>query len=232
MKNCEMSYRNMYNRAEYNAFIESQKYVLNEKYFIKKQQYQLPEGFSLEVETYADVKSMGSYSANQAFLQSCILRKAGGSFYKYNCADGHVNPFLEWIEHSNGHRYYPFHIHLYGISYIDIDTAEVYHYIPEGYPHNGDSLLGESFIITDIHYDRNSDLIAYGGCFWAAPSDVMIGDFSEPLRYKPEWMSMREMVDPDYEKYDDLDFDSWGENELMLSGDGIRVYVSMDKLMQ
>ena len=64
------------------------------------------------------------------------------------------------------------------ISYLDLDTLEVYNYIPEGYQHDCEILLGESFIITDIHYDRESGLIAYGGCYWAGPPNVMVGDFS------------------------------------------------------
>ncbi|MBQ2802274.1 MAG: hypothetical protein IJF07_00030 [Lachnospiraceae bacterium] len=33
------------------------------------------------------------------------------------------------------------------------------------YDNDYESVCGESFIITDIHYDPVTNLIAYGGCF-------------------------------------------------------------------
>lgn len=225
-----MSYRNIYGTDEYNTFIESQKYVLDKEYFMEKEQFALPDNFSIEVETYGDVENMGNYFIKKAALQKCRLQKAGRVVYEYICTYHHAAYFLEFIHHSNGHRYYPFHISLYSVSYIDVDTGEVYNYIPEGYQHDCNILFGESFIITDIHYDPDSNLIAYGGCFWGGPSDVMVGDFSNPLHYKPQLVGMQSIVDSDYEKYDELDFDMWSREGLLLKANDESVLVDMNEI--
>lgn len=216
-----MSHRNVYGTAKYDTYLESQKYVLNEAYFTEKEQLDLPEGFTLEIETY---------STNKAFLQKCTIRRDGQAVYEYLCTYRHVRPFCEFIYHNNGHRYYPFHINLYGISYIDVDTLEVYNYIPEGYQHDSDYLLGESFIITDIHYDRESGLIAYGGCYWAGPYNVMVGDFSclPGCGYPLE--DMQNLIDPDYDQYDELDFECWNEGKLWLKCEKMSVSVEIDEI--
>lgn len=222
MKYKGMSHRNVYGTAEYDTYLESLKYVLNEAYFTGKEQLDLPEGFALEIETY---------STNKAFLQKCTIRRNGQDVYEYLCTYRH-KPFCEFIYHNNGHRYYPFHINLYGISYIDVDTLEVYNYIPEGYQHDSDYLLGESFIITDIHYDRDSGLIAYGGCYWAGPSNVMVGDFSclPGCGYPLE--DMQDLIDPDYDQYDELDFECWDAGKLWLKCEKMSVSVEIDEIKE
>lgn len=224
-----MSHRNVYGTAEYDKYLESLKYVLNEAYFTGKEQLDLPEGFALEIETYSHTEDTGTYSINAAFLQKCAIRRDGQEVYEYLCTYDH-EPFCEFIYHNNGHRYYPFHIDLYGISYMDVDTLEVYNYIPEGYQHDSDYLLGESFIITDIHYDRESGLIAYGGCYWAGPSNVMVGDFSclPGCGYPLE--DMQNLIDPDYDQYDELDFECWNEGKLCLKCEKMSVSVEIDEI--
>lgn len=216
-----MSHRNVYGTAEYDTYLESLKYLLNEAYFTGKEQFDLPEGFALGIETY---------STNKAFLQKCTIRRDGQAVYEYLCTYRHAKPFREFIYHSNGHRYYPFHIALYGISYMDMDTLEVYHYIPEGYQHDSDYLLGESFIITDIHYDRESGLIAYGGCYWAGPYNVMVGDFSSLSGCGYPLEDMQNLIDPDYDQYDELDFECWNEGKLWLKCEKMSVSVEVDEI--
>ena len=224
-----MSHRNVYGTAEYDTYLKSLKYVSNEGYFTGKEQLDLPEGFALEIETYSHTEDTGTYSINVAFLQKCTIRRDGQEVYEYLCTYRH-KPFCEFIYHSNGHRYYPFHINLYGISYMDVDTLEVYNYIPEGYQHDSDYLLGESFIITDIHYDRESGLIAYGGCYWAGPSNVMVGDFSclPSCGYPLE--DMQNLIDPDYDQYDELDFECWNIGKLWLKCEKMSVSVEVDEI--
>ncbi|MDE6674199.1 MAG: hypothetical protein K2K19_05215 [Acetatifactor sp.] len=227
-----MSHRNVYGTAEYDTYLESLKYVLNEAYFTGKEKYDLPEGFSLEIETYSDTQDTGTYSVNVAFLQKCTIRRDGQAVYEYLCTYRHAKPFCEFIYHSDGHRYYPFHINLYGISYIDMDTLKVYNYIPEGYQHDSDYLLGESFIITDIHYDQESGLIAYGGCYWAGPSNVMVGDFSCLTGCGYPLEDMQDLIDPDYDQYDELDFECWNEGKLWLKCEKISVSVEVDEIKE
>lgn len=190
----------------------------------------MPESFTLEIESYEDISDMGTHLVYNAHLQKCIISRNGQTVYEYLCTTYHHKPFYEFIYHKNGHRYYPFHIDLYGISYIDVDTLEVYNYIPEGYQHNSEYLLGESFIITDIHYDRESDLIAYGGCYWAGTNNVMVGDFSclSSCGYPLE--DMHDLIDPHYDKYDELDFESWDGEKLWLKCMKISVSIGSDEI--
>lgn len=223
-----MSYRNVYGTERYNQYMESQKYVLNEEYFTGKEQFDLPEGFAIEIETYKDMEDVGTYFVNMAFLQKCTIIRNGQTVYEYLCTYDHAVTFREFIYHKNGHRYYPFHINLYGISYLDVDTLDVYNYIPEGYQHDSDYLFGESFIITDIHYDQDSDLIAYGGCYWAGPSNVMVGDFSCLPNCGYPLVNMQDLIDPDYDQYEELDFESWNRGKLWLKCEGVSTSLDID----
>lgn len=216
MKYQGMSLRNMYGTAKYQTIIDSQRYVLSEKFFRGETHYRLPDGFLLEIRTYAEMENKGNYDVRKAFLQKCTLWHDGCIFYEYLSSNAHIAPFKEWVRHQNGHRYYPFHVDLYGISYLDLETRQAYNYIPEGWQHHAAYVLGESFLITDIHYNPAENLIAYGGCFWAGPGNVMVGDFSEPLHFSPKWIGMQELIDPDYDTYDELDFQEWSAAHLIL----------------
>lgn len=211
------SYKNVYNSEKHKEFIDSQRYVIDDKFLSATENYELSDGFSLKISTYEEEKRKSNTVA-LVTAQKAVLKNADRMVYEYYCFDDHI-PFTEIIHHKNGHRYYPFHIDLYGISFLDVDTLEVYNYIPEGYEHDDDRMCGESFIITDVHYDKESNLIAYGGCYWAAPYEVMVGDFSDPLDFNPHLISLHDILDPEY-NYDDIDFKEWKNN---------RIYVLCDK---
>lgn len=205
-----MDYSNIYESVEYKQLIEKNKYIENDDYFEEESMINLSDGYYLEIKSYIHKSELVIHGE----FNRCKLCKEGECIYEYISIDGCHNPYEEMIIHRNGHRYYPFHIDLYGISYIDVDTREIYNYIPKGNEKNG-----ESFIITEIHYDAESNLIAYGGCYWACPSDVMVGDFSTPLSFDPHLISIHEILDIDYEKYDDIDFDSWDHHHLKVKLD-------------
>lgn len=207
-----MSYRNLYGTEEYRRSVDKWRYVLDEKYFTEKEEFTLSDGYSLETLLYEDM--VGQMA--KARLTKGILKKSGKPVFEYLNTDDRVKCFTEFILHSNGRRYFPYHVDLYGISYIDVDSLEAYNYVPEGYEHDFSYCCGESFIITDIHYDKNTNLIAYGGCYWAGPSDVMVGDFSEPLNFNPRYFDISEIIDPDSEGYD-IDFKQWNDNQLVVT---------------
>lgn len=227
-----MSYRNMYGTEEYGRYIDGMKYVLDEKYFTERESYSLPDDYTLETETYSDIEEKSrNYSAVKALLKKCALKKSGKTVYEYLSADNHVRPFTEFLVHRNGHMYYPFHIELYGISYLELDTLRVNNYIPEGGSHNFEWLFGESFIATDLHYDINTNLIAYGGCYWASTNDVMVGEFADPMDFAPRLVSLHEIIDPDYE-LDDIDFVSWGSDTIEVKADGKPVSVGIGEITE
>lgn len=219
-----MSYQNLYGTEEYQKVIDEQRYVLDEKYFVEREEFSLPDEYSIETMLYEDL-------ALRSCLQKCTLIKSNKVIYEYLCAYHHGARFKDFILHSNGRRYFPFHVYLYGISYLDIDSLEVFHYVPEGYAHDFSYLCGESFIVTDIHYDRNTDLIAYGGCYWAGPSDVMVGDFSEPLNFAPKLFDIGKIVDLDSEGYD-IDFKQWIDGKLVVTVEGEEKSISVEEIIK
>lgn len=234
MKYKGMSYKNIYGSDKWNAECERQLYVCGEKYFKDSDIFDLPDGYTLKIKDFADTEEKNpQYEIIKVFIQKCILEKSGEPFYEFVSHYDHAALFNEFIEHKNGYRYFPFHIDLYGISYLELETKRVYNYIPEGYQHDFSRLCGESFIITDIHYDRNTNLIAYGGCYWAAPSDIMVGDFSNPLNFNPKLISVHEIIDPGYEEFDDFDFVRWEKDKLIVNADNSKEFsVDMDEILK
>lgn len=220
-----MSYRNLYGTEEYNRYIDKTKYVLDEKYLSERNSYDLPEDYTLETEIYSDIEKQ----AVKAVMVKCALKKSGKTVYEYLSSYDHVKPFAEFFTHRNGRRYYPFHIDLYGISYLELDTLRVNNYIPEGCEHDYRQLFGESFIVTDLHYDINTGLVAYGGCYWASTCDVMVGELADPMNFEPKLISLHEIIDPEYEM-DDIDFVGWGRDTIAVKADGRFVSVSINEI--
>lgn len=127
--------------------------------------------------------------------------------------------FCYLFRHANGNSYLVFRRDLYGYSVYELESGREMHYIPsQAYPEDEEEFQ-ETFIWTDAHYDPQSNLLAVGGCFWAAPSSVIVLDFSHPLQEQPveQWFDTRKIVDPEWEIYEDVDFAGWGQGELLLS---------------
>ncbi len=213
-----VDYTNVYGNDRYNEFVNAHLYLEDEQYFSEECEIEIEDGVSLLQKTYLHVVGIRHISMSRNYI-----KKDGEIIYSYISIDGHHNPHKKLIHHKNGHRYYPHHIDLYGISYIDIDTLEVFHYIPKGRDSVYDSYCGESFIITGIYYDIGTNLVAYEGCYWAGTSDVMVGDLTNPLGFNPRLISIHKIVDPEYEEMDDVDFYEWKEESLSVKLDGKEV---------
>lgn len=196
---------NVYGTPEYDAYRERFFYAERDAYFDGEKIIELPDGYSFVKKSYIHQTER----AVKAYLERCRFCKNGKCLYEYVSIDGHHGVYKEFIHHRNGHRYYPFHMDLYGISYLDVDTLELFHYVPRGYDNDYGAPCGESFIITDIHYDPQSNLIAYGGCFWAGPSEVMVGDFSDPLHFDPHFVRVCDLIEFEDDDDDEIDFGAW-----------------------
>lgn len=203
----------MYNTEEYNRLIERQKYVLDEKYFSERESVELPDGYVLETAVYDDIED----EVFRAALVKCTLKHNGETVHEWISTYSHPRVFTEFIRHSNGHKYYPFHVDLYGISFLELDTLKVFNYVPEGYQHDSEYPLGESFIVTDLHYDINTDYIAFGGCFWAGTYDVMVMKLPNPLDFEMKMVGIHDIVEPDWDIYDDIDFAEWQGDKLLVT---------------
>ncbi len=200
-------YSNVFGSDRYNETVKEYLYLEDEKYFEDECTIELDDGISLVQKDYVHKDNF-----RYLYLSRYYIQRDGETIYSYISVDGHHIPHKEIIYHKNGHKYYPHHIDLYGISYVDIDTLEVFHYVPNG-------CCGESFIITDVHYDANTNLIAYEGCYWAGTTDVMVGDLSNPLDFNPRLISVHEIIDPEYEEVDDVNFYKWNEDLLSVKLD-------------
>lgn len=198
-------YTNVYGTSAYLEMEEKYRYVFDEQYFCEEVITGLPDGFSLYERNYIH-KTDHAIHARGA---KCELRRNGKCIYAYNPCDNHHTPYKEFVLHSNGHRYYPFHVDLYGISYIDVDTLEVFNYVPRGYDNQYGAPNGESFIVTKVLYDPASDFVAYEGCYWAGSSDVMVGNLADPLNFDPHLISINKIIDPEGDECYDIDFVSW-----------------------
>lgn len=216
------SYKNVYNSEKHNEFMDSQRYVIDDKFLYNTMNCELSEGFSVEFNNYSDKE--------QIVASKIILKNANKKIYEYYCFYHHCFVYTKIIHHKNGHRYYPFHIDRYGISFLDVDTLEVYNYIPEGYQHSDDCMCGESFMISYVNYDIESNLIAYGGYYRGGNNEIMVGDFSEPLNFNPHLISMHDILDPEYDLCDDIDFKEWKNNRLYVLCDSEEKSLSADEL--
>lgn len=209
-----VDYTNVFGSDRYNEDVKKYLYLEDEKYFEDECEIEIEDGISLLQKNYLHKDDLRYF-----FMSRYYIQKDGEIIYSYISVDGHHIPHKKLIYHKNGHRYYPHHVDLYGISYIDVDTLEVYNYVPKGYDNDYDVCCGESFIITGVHYDSNTNLVAYEGCYWADTMDVMVGDLTNPLDFNPELVSIHEMIDPEYEETDDVDFYKWNEDSLSVKLD-------------
>jgi len=70
-----------------------------------------------------------------------------------------------------------------------------------------------------VEYHRESGLLAVSGCYWACPNSTVVLDFDDPLTPQERWLELHEVLDPGYDRYDDLDFAGWDqERGLLLRG--------------
>ncbi|MBQ9989475.1 MAG: hypothetical protein IJP31_00820 [Lachnospiraceae bacterium] len=209
-----IDYTNVFGSDRYNEEVKKYFYLEDAQYFENECEIEIEDGILLLQKNYLHKDGIRRLSLSRYYIQ-----RKGEIVYSYLSIDGHHIPHKKLIHHKNGHRYYPHHIDLYGISYIDVDTLEVFNYVPRGYDNDYGVSCGESFIITGIHYDRNTNLVAYEGCYWGGPMDVMVGELTNPLDFNPELISIHELVDPEYDEVDDIDFYQWNEDSLSVKLD-------------
>lgn len=222
------SYRNIYspdNHPEGREFYD-------EKFFICTDNYDLGDGYSVQYDVYGE-KSDNENKYTDAKTAKCTYFKDGVQIFEHFTDRHHLHPFKNVIHHSNGNTYIAYHTDLYGISFFEVETGRHYDYIPEGQEHDISFGCGESFIVCDIFYDKESDLLACDGCYWACPNDIFVMDFSDPLHFDPRMVKMHGEIPMDYDEYDDVDFVRWEKESLILKGeDGNEYTVTKERLKE
>ena len=226
-----MSYENIYMNLQYQAFFtKNQQAYGKDECFLETDSKDLVNGYLVQWDSYGECRrAQNGVLCKHTFIQKCRLLYKQTILFEYDSIYdmAHVSSI---IKHQNGKSYFLFKTDLYGLNVYDMQSKEVFYYMPEGYQHNYNQICGESFIITTIHYDDKTNLIAYEGCYWGGPSDVMVGDFSNPMRFNPILKSIHEMIDPEYECYDNIDFNKWEDGKLHVIVDGKKDVVEPIKI--
>jgi len=128
----------------------------------------------------------------------------------YNLYDNSF--FCEYIKYSNGLDYIFYKEDLYGYSVFEINSKKTFNYYPIA-TFKGNA---ETFIGTDIHYNINNNIFAVGGCYWACPNDVLLLKIDDPMKQFTGLLNLHYIIDPEYEKYDDIEFVNWEKNDIIL----------------
>ena len=169
----------------------------------------LDDGFSLRSRYYT-----GTLKGNIHAVIHDIVGEDGTVLLSWTNLDDDGD-FCRLIHHRNGKRYLVFREDLYGCSIFCVETGAVFRYLPACVWPDKQEEFQESFIWTDAVYDRESGLLAVTGCFWACPNDVMILDFEDPFT-EPEGINGYELMDREYDLYDDIEFSDFQNGKILL----------------
>lgn len=178
---------------------------------------ELSDGFSVRFQSFGGEISKLHLQMSEGVL---LDPEGQGRFFWRNLDDD--GEFASLVQHADGKCYMIFRFDLYGYGVLDLESLQEIRYLP---PQSFTAVredFQESFIWTGVHYDSESNLLAVSGCFWACPYSVMVLDFSNPMTAQPVegWLDVRSIIDPNYEIYDDIDFDRWENGILYLKGEG------------
>lgn len=142
-------------------------------------------------------------------------------------ADGHLcsrwytreskDVVLGVVHHANGRDYLLFRCGLYGYSVLDRQARTVFRYLPASSFNPMAAGFQETFIWCKPFYDPKSNLMAVEGCLWAAPSSVIVLDFSKPMQAQETWVDVNDWIeDKDDGEYLILDFVRWDDDGLVV----------------
>jgi hypothetical protein len=183
-------------------------FIFDSKYFIKGERKELSEKYYIITKIYNN-NSDGGYK--HASITD-IFERSGKLIYDFKNIDNE-GEFCTLISHKNGNEYVLFRRDLYGHSVLNLSTMEDYHYFPR------ESFEGqETFIWTDVHYNKLNNILAVGGCIWAHMYDIMLMNLENPMIYNAKQVSAYEKLnaDADETKYGDFDFFAWEKESLVL----------------
>ena len=173
---------------------------------------QLEDGYSVRFECY-----QGKIGEWNPHLFVCTLFDANGeAVFAWRNLNGVC--FANLFRHANGKVYLLFSVDIFGYSVLELESGKDFHYIPsESYPQD-EKEFEETFIWCKAAYDPKSGLLAVCGCIWAAPYSTIVLDFSDPFAEQPaeRWLDLHGLLDPNYDRYLDIDFARWESGMLYL----------------
>lgn len=209
---------NAFDTAHYNALRQSMSAVFAPAFAgpLPEKREELGEGYTARVQYYtAAPGKLPGYPYSVRASETQLLGPDGRVLYTWQDLNDD-GEFRRLISHRNGNHYLVFRRDLYGYSVLEVETGREMHYIPaESFPEERKDFR-ETFIWTDVRYDPDSGLLAAPGCYWASTNSAVVVDFSDPLTPREVWVELHEVIDPDYDRYDDLDFAGWDREKGLL----------------
>lgn len=204
---------NVYHTPQYQAYRRKCAVVFSEEYrsTLPGKTEELPGGYSVCSDYY-----MGHLQYQIRAARHQLLDNRGQVVYTWDNLD-FDGEFCTLIVHANGKRYLIFREDLYGYSVLEVETGRTLHYIPEKSWPLKEKMGEETFIWTGAAYDPGTSLLAVSGCYWASTNDTLFLDFSRPMEEQDcaWWLEMHEVVDPEYDLWDDIDLERFGEDGLL-----------------
>ena len=204
---------NVYHTPQYQAYRQECAFVFSEEHrsSLPGKTELLSEGYSVRTDYYT---GQGRYQLHAARHQ--LLDSGGQVVYTWDNFNDD-GEFYRLFPHANGNHYLVFREDLYGYSVLEVETGRTMHYIPEkSWPLDGRQ-GEETFIWTNVAYDAATNLLAVSGCYWACPNGTLLLDFADPLAEQDwkVWLDVQNVVDPDYDLYDDINLERFGKNGLL-----------------
>jgi len=195
-----MSSKNIAYTEEYREQRREWDYLFEDKYLNKRMNKKFKDficadgKYTIKFQRYDD-PTYNNGKSNYAKYGSILTVFNDKDEYLFEQKSCHYRSFFRYIEHANGNEYLLFAIDLYGYSILNLNTLEVYHYMPE------EVLIGgETFIWSKAFYS-GTNKIAVEGCYWACDNEFEIYDFSEPERLPYQLLVKHEDLEPEYNNW-------------------------------
>ena len=168
-------------------------------------------GFTLQCRSF-------SYDKNNMSRSCCEYTLMDGDvpLHSYDSIDAshiHINEIIR----IGGTDHFFYMSGLYGYNVYNIQTGNSFHYFPkasEGYITEKD--FEETFIWTDIHYNKGNGILAAGGYYWASPYKVMLYNIPDPGKMFVGIADAEAFFDDENAYIEDIDFVRWNGTDLVL----------------
>ncbi len=195
---------NVYHTPQYQSFRREHAFLFSEDCLCQRpgKEPELPQGWTVRTSRYQGGVCRAA--------RHQLLDSGGQVVYTWDNINDD-GEFYRLFPHANGNHYLVFREDLYGYSVLEVEAGRTMHYIPEkSWPLDGRQ-GEETFIWTNVAYDAATNLLAVWGCYWACPNSMVFLDFSDPLSEQDCgcWVEMHEIMDPDYDLFDDIDMINW-----------------------
>jgi hypothetical protein len=135
-------------------------------------EHESPSGkYRLVIGSYTTKKGCWNYSMGTVYEGDRLIKKIKRNYSAF--------PFA-WVEgHPNGHDYLICGEDYQGQTFVELDTGKKRNHVPDA------AKKGAGFCWATQRPSPDGTMIAVEGCYWAAPYEVVIYDFSDPMAKHP-----------------------------------------------